>query len=92
MGYAYKKKENYTEALNYFNKAIIAKPDYATAYKQLDDVYIKLNRDNEGVTACEKAYNLNNKNEDACYEMGYWYNGIDNYEKALEWLNVNAIK
>jgi tetratricopeptide (TPR) repeat protein len=90
MGYAYKKKENYTDALNYFNKAIIAKPDYATAYKQLGDVYIKLKRGTEGATAFEKAYNLDNKNEGACYELGFWYNENNNFEKALEWLNKAA--
>ena len=90
MGYAYKKKENYTEALNYFNKAIIAKPDYATAYKQLGDVYIKLKRVTEAATAYEKAYNLDNKNEGACYELGFWYNENNNFEKALEWLNRAA--
>ncbi len=90
MGYAYKKKENYTDALNYFNKAIIAKPDYATAYKQLGDVYIKLKRGTEAATAYEKAYNLDNKNEGACYELGFWYNENNNFEKALEWLNRAA--
>jgi tetratricopeptide (TPR) repeat protein len=90
MGYAYKKKENYTDALNYFNKAIIAKADYATAYKQLGDVYMKLKRGTEGVTAYEKAYNLDNKNEGACYELGYCYNENNNFEKALEWLNRAA--
>jgi tetratricopeptide (TPR) repeat protein len=90
MGYAYKKKENYTDALNYFNKAIIAKPDYAAAYKQLGDVYMKLKRGTEGVTAYEKTYNLDNKNEGACYELGYWYNQNNNFEKSLEWLNRAA--
>jgi tetratricopeptide (TPR) repeat protein len=90
MGYAYKKKENYSDALNYFNKAIIAKPDYATAYKQLGDVYIKLKRGAEGATAYEKAYNLDNKNEGACYELGFWYNENNNFEKSLEWLNRAA--
>lgn len=90
MGYSYKKKENYTDALNYFNKAIIAKPDYATAYKQLGDVYMALKRGTEGVTAYEKTYSLDNKNESACYELGYWYNQNNNFEKALEWLNRAA--
>jgi superkiller protein 3 len=90
MGYSYKKKENYTDALNYFNKAIIAKPDYATAYKQLGDVYINLKRGTEAAAAYEKAYTLDNKNEGACYELGYWYNQNNNFEKALEWLNRAA--
>lgn len=90
MGYAYKKKENYTEALNYLNKAIIAKPDYASAYKQLGDVYMKLKRGTEGATAYEKTYILDNKHEGACYELGFWHNQNNNYEKALEWLNRAA--
>ena len=93
LGYAYKKKENYIEALNYFNKAIVAKPDYSIAYKQLGDVYINLKRETEGVVAYENAYKFDNNNSTACYELGYWYNGNDNYEKALGWLNkASAIK
>jgi tetratricopeptide (TPR) repeat protein len=87
LGYAYKKKQNYTAALNHLNKAIAAKPDYAIAYKQLGDVYIKLNRDDEGIAAYEKTYSLDDKNESACYELGYLYNANKNFEKALEWLN-----
>jgi tetratricopeptide (TPR) repeat protein len=93
LGYAYKKKQNYTEALNYLNQAVTIKPDYAGAYKQLGDVYLNLNRDNEGIAAYEKAYTLDNKQEQACYEAGYWYNGKGNFDKALEWLNkATAIK
>lgn len=87
LGYAYKKKQNYTEALNYLNQAVTAKSDYARAYKQLGDVYLQLKRDNEGIAAYEKAYTLDNKQELACYESGYWYNANGNYNKALEWLN-----
>lgn len=93
LGYAYKKREKFTEALDYFNKAITIKPDYAVAYKQLGDVYMKLKRDTEGVAAYEKAYSFNNKNESACFELGYWYNSKNDFEKALLWLTrANAIK
>lgn len=86
LGYAYKKKLNYTQALNYLNQAVTAKPDYARAYKQLGDVYMGLKRNDEGITAYEKTYSLDNKQEEACYEAGYLYNGKGNYNKALEWL------
>ncbi len=87
LGYAYKGKQNYTAALNYLNQAITIKADYARAYKQLGDVYLKLKRDNEAIAAYEKTYALDNKQETACYELGYWYNAKGNYDKALEWLN-----
>lgn len=86
LGYAYKKKQSYTEALNYLNQAVIIKPDYARAYKQLGDVYASLKRIEESITAYEKAYTLDNKQDQACYEAGYLYNGKGNYDKAMEWL------
>lgn len=87
LGYAYKKKGDYYEALANINKAIIIKPGYALAYKQLGDVYVKLDRKSEAITAYENAYTYDNKNSSACYELGYLYNGKEEYEKALLWLN-----
>ncbi|MBS1509641.1 MAG: tetratricopeptide repeat protein [Bacteroidetes bacterium] len=87
LGYAYKGKKNYTEAMNNLNRAITIKPDYAMAYKVKGDVLQKLNRYTEAVTAYEKAYELDNTLEGACYELGYYWNSEGDYEKAMEWLH-----
>jgi tetratricopeptide (TPR) repeat protein len=86
LGYAYKKTSKSQEALNCLNKAIEIKPDYALAYKQLGDVYQNLNRDADAITAYKKCYENDNENDDACYNLGYLYNGMELYSTALEWL------
>ncbi len=93
LGYAYKKTTKYDLALNSLNKAIAIKPDYALAYKQLGDVYQNLNKDAEAIAAYKTCYENDSENDDACYNLGYIYNGQGAYENALEWLNkANAIK
>lgn len=87
LGYAYKKTSKNEDALTCLNKAITIKPTYALAYKQLGDVYQNLDRDAEAITAYKKCYENNNKNDDACYKLGYLYNGLGEYDNALEWLN-----
>jgi tetratricopeptide (TPR) repeat protein len=93
LGYAYKKTKKNDLALSCLNKAIEIKPTYAMAYKQLGDVYQNMKRNAEAITAYKQCYENNNNNSDACYNLGYIYNGREEYNNALEWLNkANKIK
>ncbi len=93
LGYAYKKMTKYDDALNSLKKAIELKPTYALAYKQLGDVYQDLNKNADAIAAYKKCYDNDSNNDDACYNLGYIYNGEGQYEEALEWLDkANNIK
>jgi tetratricopeptide (TPR) repeat protein len=93
LGYAYKKTAKNEEALNCIKKAIEIKPDYALAYKQMGDVYQNMNKDADAIAAYLKCYENDNENDDACYNLGYLYNGRSEYNRAIEWLEkANKIK
>jgi tetratricopeptide (TPR) repeat protein len=87
LGYAYKKTVKNNEALSCLNKAIEIKPNYALAYRQLADVYQNLKKNAEAVTAYKKCYDYDSENDNACYNLGYIYNGEAQYDEALVWLN-----
>jgi tetratricopeptide (TPR) repeat protein len=86
LGFAYKKTENFTDALKCINTAIALKPDYALAYQQLGSVNEYLKKPDEAIAAYKKCYLNDNKNADACYNIGYIYNEKGKYEMALDWL------
>ena len=93
LGYAYKKTSKNELALSCLKKAIEIKYDYALAYKQMGDVYQNMNKDDDAITAYKKCYESDDDNDDACYNLGYLYNGKAEYTTALEWLNkANKIK
>ena len=92
LGWAYKKTDKNEDALNCFKKLIELNPT-AYAYKQLGDVYQNLGKDAEAIIAYKKCYENDNKNDDACYNLGYIYNELGEYNNALEWLTrANEIK
>ena len=86
LGYAYKKTSKNNEALSSLKKAIEIKPTYALAYKQLGDVYQNMNKNTDAAAAYKKCYENDSENDDACYNLGYLYNGMELYSTALEWL------
>lgn len=86
LGYAYKKTAKNELALSCLNKAVEIKPTYALAYKQLGDVYQNLSKKDEAIAAYKKCFDNNAQNEDACYNLGYLYNGKGDYNAAIEWL------
>jgi tetratricopeptide (TPR) repeat protein len=93
LGYAYKKTSKSELALSCLKKAIEIKPNYALAYKQMGDVYQNMDREDDAITAYKKCYANDEENDDACYNLGYIYNGKAEYTTALEWLNkANKIK
>ena len=93
LGYAYKKTSKNELALSCLKKAVEIKPTYALAYKQMGDVYQNLDKDDDAIAAYKKCYFNDEENDDACYNLGYIYNGKAEYTTALEWLNkANKIK
>ena len=93
LGYAYKKTSKNELALSCLKKAVEIKPTYALAYKQMGDVYQNLDKDDDAIAAYKKCYLNDEENDDACYNLGYIYNGKAEYTTALEWLNkANKIK
>jgi tetratricopeptide (TPR) repeat protein len=86
LGFAYKKIENYPEALKCINTAITLKSDYSLAYQQLGSINEYLKKPDEAIAAYKKCYLNDDKNADACYNIGYIYNEKEKYEMALDWL------
>ncbi|MFM6925256.1 MAG: tetratricopeptide repeat protein [Ferruginibacter sp.] len=91
LGFAYKKTSKNEEALSCLNKAIAIKPTYSLAYKQLGDVYQNMGKKADAITAYKKCNDNDKENYDACYNLGYLYNGMEQYSLALEWLNKASV-
>jgi len=60
----------YEKALSYFNKALMAKPDFAIAYYNIAVVFRKINRGEDAVDVLNKSIELYPEFNSAHYELG----------------------
>ncbi len=84
---------NYDEALNFFTRAISAKPDYATAYVTRGDAYLTQQRYDEALADFDKAIQLDPANARAYNGRGVVYRervenpnldlAIENFNQAI---------
>lgn len=64
-GVAAWQKQDYQKAVDEFEKAVAAYPEYDMAYNNLGVMYLELNQPEKATTAFEHAVQLNDKNADA---------------------------
>jgi len=74
----------YEKALSYFNKALIAKPDFAIAYYNIAVVFRKIDRREDAVDALSKSIELYPEFNSAHYELGEIYLADNQLDEALK--------
>ena len=94
MGAALFEKEQYKEALSYYNKAIELSPDYLDAWNEKGICLYCLNKYDDAIKAYEKALTINSEDSEiwnnkglALYCKGEYKDAIKCYNKGL---NINS--
>jgi|GEM_PF-4887692 len=78
-------KQDYTEALKYYEEAISTAPDFADSYSYKGDVLVKLKRYDEAMAAFRDAARRNYKNTSANYfSMCHLYWNLQKYRETIE--------
>ncbi len=87
-GISLKKDESYKEAINAFKKATELQVNYADALHQLGWCYNEQELFSDAVDALLKEYNAGPNDQAAnCFELGYAYEELADYDKAMT--NIN---
>ena len=74
----------YEKAISYFNKALMAKPDFAIAYYNIAIVFTKINRREDAIDALSKSIELYPEFNSAHYELGQIYLADNQLDEALK--------
>lgn len=78
---------NFTQAMNDFNKAIEINPWYADAYNNRGEAYNSVGKYAMAISDLNKTIELNPKNENAYTNRGEAYYNLGNYAQALKDVN-----
>jgi protein O-GlcNAc transferase len=79
----YAKQSNYDKALEYFEKLASLDPGYI-AFANLADVYSKCKKNDQAISAYEKALQYNSSDPFVYNPLGYLYYLQENYQKAFD--------
>ena len=74
----------YEKAISYFNKALMAKPDFAVAYYNIAVVFTKIDRREDAIDALSKSIELYPEFNSAHYELGQIYLTDNQLDEALK--------
>lgn len=74
----------YEKAISYFNKALMAKPDFAIAYYNIAIVFTKIDRREDAIDALGKSIELFPEFNSAHYELGQIYLADNQLDEALK--------
>lgn len=80
-------KNDYSGAINYFNKAIELNPDYASAYFARGSCYNLLQKNDEAIKDLSKAIKLESDFFSAYYMRGCAYSDMKKYDEAIKDFN-----
>jgi superkiller protein 3 len=70
-------------AIEYYQKAIAADPNYATTYYNMGLAYAKLENYREAIRCYQKAIDIDPNHTAAYYNMGNAYYNLQNYQEAI---------
>jgi tetratricopeptide (TPR) repeat protein len=84
MGLIFSLKENYRNAIQYFEKAVKKNPQYYKALFELGLAYGELGRWNEAIEAYKQIIRINPDYTDAQYNVGLIYYNLGRYNEAIE--------
>jgi tetratricopeptide (TPR) repeat protein len=84
VGYSYKKLGRYAEAEAAYRQAVTQKPGYSDAHVSLGDLYFyNLKKYKEAADSYERGLGADTDNATALYNLGWSYNDLGNYNRAL---------
>ena len=87
LGHAYFYLDSVTFSLKYYRESIRLKPDYQLSYVGVGDLYKdKLKNTVEALSWYLKAYNIDSAHKKTNYWIGWCYNDLDKYNKAVPYL------
>jgi len=87
LGHAYFYLDSVTASLKNFRESIRLKADYSLSYVGLGDLYReKLNNTNEALGFYLKAYAIDSSHKKTNYWIGWCYNDLEKYSKAIPYL------
>ena len=94
----YFKEKNFSEALNFINKAIEINQNFPETYNEKGNALIELKRFNEAIESYDKAIKISNNYSDAYYNKGLALQelkkidlAIESYDKAIQ-INQNHVQ
>ena len=80
----YFKEKNFSEALNFINKAIEINQNFPETYNEKGNALIELKRFNEAIESYDKAIKISNNYSDAYYNKGLALQELKNIDLAIE--------
>ncbi len=87
LGHAYFFLDSIAFCQKYLKESIRLKPDYQLSYVGLGDLYKdKVNNTAEALAWYLKAYNIDTTHKKTNYWIGWCYNDLEKYEKAIPYL------
>lgn len=87
LGHAYYYLDSINPSFKYFRESIRLKSDYPLSYVGVGDLYKdKLNNTTEALNWYLKAYNLDSTHKKTNYWIGWCYNDLEKYTKAVPFL------
>lgn len=87
LGHAYFYLDSVTASLKYFQESIRINPDYYLPYIGIGDLYKeKLKNTAEALAWYLKAYTIDETHKKTNYLIGWCYNDLEKYEKAVPYL------
>jgi len=87
LGYCYLCKQNYKQAVNYFQKSIALKPDNANTYDSLADAYRGMGNIEGMISALEQGYTTDPNFPWAAEELAKCFAFKEDYTKTMEWIS-----
>ena len=76
--------KNYDKSIEYFQKAIDIKPDYAQAYYSMGIIYVSKGNHDKSIDYYQKAIDIKPNYAEAYYSMGFAYVYKGNHDKSIE--------
>lgn len=83
-GLRHQKLKNYNQAIAFYKKALMLKPDFIVAHINLGNVYFIKGVYLEAIETYNNALKLSNDNLSILSKLGTTYLILENYEKAIE--------
>jgi len=87
LGLALFEKGKFKEAIHYYNKAILIKPDYADTFNNRGAAYNGLGQYQRAIEDLNKTIRLDPASFQAYNNLGNTYNALGQYQRALSYYN-----
>lgn len=88
----YERENNWSEALNIYNKLLLKEPNKVNILEKVGWCFSRLNKYNDAVEIFQKLSNLEPKKAKWDYMVGYQYYSMKEWDKAIEFFRLSLSK